>query len=235
MPMTPTIGRLILAALLMSGGLLCRSAAGIADDLATRHERIATLRFDTAEDPDVSGSWLASLTIAVDPDVLHHWATEDYWLLRYDALTGVERRDNDDDPVVLLIAANAAFRKSQGESRAGATSVDRLDQVLQGYASVLKNGGFDRDAAYNYEYVARVRDSIARAKPTAEGGPPRASAVPPPKAVLPERIGPTIHGRPGMHPPPTRGEEFDVLTPMDFGDREAQPEPTPGRRLPRKG
>ena len=47
--------------------------------------------------------------------------------------------------------------------------------------------------------------------------------------------GPTVHGRPGMHPPSTKGEEFEVITPMDYGDREAQPEPTPGVKLPRKG
>ena len=38
-----------------------------------------------------------------------------------------------------------------------------------------------------------------------------------------------------MHPPSTKGEEFEVITPMDYGDREAQPEPTPGVKLPRKG
>ena len=31
--------------------------------------------------------------------------------------------------------------------------------MLQAYAGVLKNSGFDRDAAYNYEYVARLRDA----------------------------------------------------------------------------
>jgi hypothetical protein len=38
-----------------------------------------------------------------------------------------------------------------------------------------------------------------------------------------------------MDPPTTKGEEFEVLTPMDYGDREAQPEPTTGRKLPPKG
>jgi hypothetical protein len=47
--------------------------------------------------------------------------------------------------------------------------------------------------------------------------------------------GPTIHGRPGTHPQPSRGEEFEILTPMNYGDREAQPEPTPGVKLPKKG
>jgi len=96
----------------------------------------------------------------------------------------------------------------------------------------LKNSGFDRDAAYNYEYVARLRDAAARAKPR-----PEPSSRPPVRNPRPGEFpdGPTIHGRPGMHPPATKGEEFEVLTPMNFGDREAQPEPTPGMRLPKKG
>lgn len=258
--MTMLIGRLVLAAFLIVGGLVCWSAAGIADDLATRHERIATLRYDTGEAGDIRDSWRALLMLAVDPDVIHHAATANYWQARYDALTADAGAVTDSDTDRLLMAANAAFRVSERDTQTSAMSVDRLDRALQGYAGVLKNGGFDRDAAYNYEYVARLRDSVARAKPTTrkaggatsglksgslEGGtfPPRATGVatesrgiPPrggPHQILP--TGPTIHGRPGRHPPPTRGEEFEVLTPMDFGDREAQPEATPGRRLPRKG
>jgi hypothetical protein len=103
----------------------------------------------------------------------------------------------------------------------------------------LKNGGFDRDAAYNYEYVARLRDAAARAKPGSAKSPAadrgRQPAQPRPRRPGDLPDGPTIHGRPGTHPPATRGEEFEVLTPMDFGDREAQPEPTPGVKLPKKG
>jgi hypothetical protein len=96
---------------------------------------------------------------------------------------------------------------------------------------VLKNAGFSKDAAYNYEFVARLRDATARSKPARQPSSPRATPAAPDD--LP--AGPTIHGRPGEHPPDTRGDEFEVLTPMDYGEREAQPEPTPGRPLPRKG
>ena len=96
---------------------------------------------------------------------------------------------------------------------------------------VLKNGGFNRDAAYNFEYVARVRDTLARAKGAAT--PRQTRAMNSPNDDLP--VGPTVHGAPGIHPPGTKGEEFEIMTPMDYGEREAQPEATPGRPLPRKG
>jgi hypothetical protein len=152
----------------------------------------------------------------------------DYWSGRYDA---VAKAASADDAESLLRAANAAFRKAQRDG-GGTPAVERLDLAMQAYASALKNGGFTRDAAYNYEYVSRLRDVLAKAKP----GKPRPQAPGTAATVADDLpLGPTIHGRPGTHPPDPRGEEFEVITPMDYGEREAQPEATPGRRLPRKG
>jgi hypothetical protein len=150
--------------------------------------------------------------------------SSEYWSGKYDA---VAEQATADRPESLLMAANAAFRKAQRDAMGGAP-VERLDQVMQAYASALKNGGFHRDAAFNFEYVARLRD--AARTPRRAPPPP---ATPAPADDLP--AGATLHGRPGMHPPNTRGEDFEVLTPMDYGERETRPESTPGRPLPRKG
>jgi hypothetical protein len=125
------------------------------------------------------------------------------------------------------------YRKAQREAAGRTVGIERLDQSLQSYAGVLKNGGYTQDAAYNFEVIARLRDVAARSKagtPATRNQPTTAARR---NDDLP--VGPTIHGRPGMHPPNTKGEEFEVLTPMDYGEREAQPEATPGRPLPRKG
>jgi hypothetical protein len=228
--MTLPIARLLLALALFVSGIGLWNAAGVALDLATRHEQSALLQDDALPRPS---RWRASLERVLDPTTGPHRLARDYWNARYDALTA-DLVVNDADPVVLLTAANAAFRKAQNAAEGRAPSVERLDQTLQAYAAALKNGGFDRDAAYNYEFVARLRDNIARSKP---GQAPAPLLAPPSPArssgALP--AGQTIHGRPGTHPPNTRGEDFEVLTPMDYGEREAQPEPTPGKKLPRKG
>jgi hypothetical protein len=137
------------------------------------------------------------------------------------------------DPEVLLTAANAAFRVSEREAAAPQQQlVQQLDGVMQAYAAVLKASPRHADAAYNYEYVSRVRDKIAS----------RVAGKTPPVAVakargragdLPE--GNTIHGRPGGPPPDAPTEEFQVIAPMEYGDREAQPEATPGGKFQRKG
>jgi hypothetical protein len=151
----------------------------------------------------------------------------DYWNGRFEAAT---EQANSDEPDALVIAANAAFRRAMRDAN-GAPTADRLDQVMQAYVSVLKNNGFTRDTAFNYEYVARVRDASARAAKR-PASPPTARTADAPDDLP---TGPTLHGRPGTHPPATRGEEFEVLTPLDYGERETRPEPTPGRPRPRKG
>jgi hypothetical protein len=245
--MTTTV-RLIVAAVLIAAAWMLWSAAGVVEDLAGRHEQIATFR-DAQSDPSRSGTLTRWLHTALDAESIHEAATRDYWRHRYDTLTGDAASRERDDPASLLIAANASFRRMQREAGSRSPTVDELDRALQAYAGVLRNGGFDRDAAWNYEYIARARDVGAKEKTASRPPGGRAAASPStvdltgpaaaPLAGLEMRgglpAGPTVHGRPGTHPPSTKGEEFEVITPMDYGDREAQPEPTPGVKLPRKG
>ena len=89
------------------------------------------------------------------------------------------------------------------------------------------------DAAYNYEYVSRVRDQVARTRRAsrrrtsshAAGRGGRRSAGRPHD---PRRV-------PARPPPDTKTEEMKMIAPMDYGDREAQPEATPGGKRERKG
>ena len=250
--MTPTMttaARMLLAALLIGAAAMLWSASGLANDLATRHEQIATFR-DSAPATSTARPWTRLMQTSIDSASVHEASTLDYWHRRYDALATTAASRERDDPASQLIAANAAFRQLQREANGRPLTADELDRVQQAYAGVLKNGGFDRDAAWNFEYITRLRDTAAKEKPanrqagakpttgTSAPGDTGRSANGPQVAVenrggLP--AGPTVHGRPGMHPPSTKGEEFEVITPMDYGDREAQPEPTPGVKLPRKG
>jgi hypothetical protein len=210
------LGRLLLSALLAAGAVVCWTASNIAEELAGRHERLATLR--EVRDDMPPGGWRGRIAAFVDADATRHAATANYWDRRYEAF-GDDNSTTETDAGASLIAANAAFRKSQRDAVGRPLDSDQIDRALHAYAGVLQKGGFSRDAAYNYEFVARLRDVTRRSRARTQAAPET----------------PTIHGRPGTHPPPTRGDEFEVLTPMDFGDREAQPEATPGVKRPRKG
>ena len=223
-----TFARLGLSLLFVAAGLLAWVSAGFAENHAAHHERIATLQ--DASEPAAPG-WATRLVQIIDQGPVPPTAA-DYWQGRYEAVAASER-SNQADPALLLVAANASYRKAQREAAGRPIGIDRLDQALQGYAGVLKNGGYTPDAAYNFEFIARLRDSVARSKPASPAKPGQTPVVARRNDDLP--AGPTIHGKRGTHPPDAKGEEFEVLTPMDYGEREAQPEATPGRPLPRKG
>ena len=171
----------------------------------------------------------ADLDREVDPALT---ATVAYWLGDYTHVTA-DSNDAGADAHVLRMVANASFRQSQRDPGAGPAAVQRLDGVLQAYAAALKASSRDVESAYNYEYVARLRDRVARA-PQA-----KPAATPPPVPVIATAgdlpAGPTIHGRPGAPPPDAKMEELQMLAPMEYGDREAQPEATPGAKRERKG
>jgi hypothetical protein len=135
------------------------------------------------------------------------------------------------DAAILLATANASYRQNQRDPGAGPAAVQRLDGVLQAYAAALKAAPRSAEAAYNYEFVARLRDEVARSqgkmvRPPKPGGLLMAGDLP---------SGQTIHGAPGTPPPDAKMEELQMIAPMDYGDREAQPQPTPGGRRERKG
>jgi hypothetical protein len=210
--MTTVIGRLLVAVAVAAGAWASWAEAERTGRRVAAWQSLVTLQYGEI-DPA-----LDAVTAAIAA----------YWLERYDAAPA-----DSDDPVmmagVLRTVANAAFRASQRDPGVGPAAVQRLDAVLQAYASALKAAPRDLDAAYNYEYVARLRDQVARTP-----GKPAAPVAP---AVMAGDLpaGPTIHGRPGGPPPDTKMEELPIITPMEFGDREAQPEATPGAKRERKG
>jgi hypothetical protein len=158
-------------------------------------------------------------------------ATVAYWLGQYGGIKP-DAEGTATDAALLLTVANAAFRDAQRDPGSGPAAVQKLDGVLQAYASAMKAASRNSEAAYNYEYVSRVRDQVARA----QGKGVKAS----PSTVVSASVGdlpagPTIHGRPGAPPPEAKMEEFQMLAPMEFGDRETQPEATPGVKRERKG
>jgi hypothetical protein len=232
--MKTVITRLIIAAVLAVGAWLSWSEAKLTARVADAKERLATL--DLQVDAGLDAETTLSDYLPIDAQLLsaeirRTRTTVEYWLGRYGEVA--EEANGDLDAEVLLAAANAAFRSHEREGGAGPAQVLRLDSVLQAYVAVLKAAPKHMDAAYNYEYVSRVRDQMARS-----GGKPvkdmqRAAAAPRRPGNLP--VGPTVHGRPGGPPPDMKAEEMEVIAPMNYGDREAQPEATPGVRRERKG
>ena len=212
--MRTAILRLVAAIAFGAGAWFSWSEAAVLERRADAQQHIVTLRH-------------ADVDRDLDPGVT---ATVAYWLGQYTSVTA-DTNDAEADAQVLRTVANAAFRQRQRDTATGPAAAQQLDGVLQAYASALKASPRDLEAAYNYEYVARLRDQVARA----QGKPLKQPPAPVFTAAGDLPGGPTIHGRPGAPPPDAKMEELQMLAPMEYGDREAQPEATPGGKRERKG
>jgi hypothetical protein len=238
--MRSVAGRFVVAILLFAAGAVFLAEAREVQRLARFHERLVTLQYDRGngdvQEDTGNGRWWP-------PRVLNrrdntYQATLQYWRHRYDALsdattlTGSANVESGASSDLLLLAANAAFRAAQERpSTDRALAVERLDRVVEAYANVLRAHPGHGDAAYNFEYVARTRDTLARGqkgrRPTKAPAP--LEAIPSPD--LP--VGPTLHGHPGGPPPDIPGSDFRMIAPMPFEEREeAEPGqgPAPRRR-----
>src|SRR4051812_27841571 len=242
--MKTAFGGLLIAVLLLVAGALSWGQARATRRLADSHQLLATLQYDLPDEEAGVSSVISRLpgpAASLHDDEQRYRATVTYWLARYESLTELTNGTGGaapSDPPILLVAANAAFRASapQGPDRRGA--VERLDGVIQGYADVLRKDPSIADAAYNYEYVVRLRDTLAKAATPAaarNAKDRKTAAVKPPDVSVDLPSGPTIHGRPGGPPEGTDMSDFKTITPMRYDEREEQMDPGRGRAIRRRG
>jgi hypothetical protein len=242
--MKTIISRMLIAVAFAITAWFSRSESMLAARVADAKQDLATLHLGNLDalSPQAGLSdYFAGDRRGLSDDIRVVKATVAYWLGRYGSVAA-DTTESAADAQILLTAANAAFREAQNDPATGPAAVQRLDGVLQAYAAALKAsprnaealgaGALAKEAAYNYEYVARIRDQVARspqgrvAKSPASAGPVMGGDLP---------AGATIHGAPGAPPPDAKMEELQTIAPMEYGDREAQPEATPGGRRERKG
>lgn len=169
--------------------------------------------------------WVAALVA----DVRGQRATSKYWAHDYPSLTLARDAGGamvEQDPALVLVAANAAFRRTRIDGSDRSAS-QQLDDILGLYVDVLKRAPHDFDAAYNYEFVARTRDTLARPRAGRSGREKPTARV----AASTQ----TIHGRPGAPPDSTNKDDFKIIVPQDQEERQQVPEAGVGGAKVRKG
>jgi hypothetical protein len=237
--MKSMVGGTILAVVLFVVAAACWTEAAVTRRVADAHRRLATLHYDSEDDIDGAVTVFNRLPWPGgegQSDVKRHRATVSYWMVRYDSLAELPLATGQqavNDPSLLFVAANAAFRNSAplvGDRKA---AVERLDAVIQQYAEILRKDPNSADAAYNYEFVAKMRDALAKAP--AKGSPRDKKAEKAELASVDLPAGPTVHGRPGAPPEGTPMSDFKTITPMRYDEREEQMDPGRGKEIKRKG
>jgi hypothetical protein len=168
-------GAVVLTAI---GGVLL--ALGMLDrNLARAEQQINTLNFGAAEGTFRSAEryfeWASHIPgVGNGPvnDMRARAAALRYWQQDYativpkqsDPVTAVAN----DNLGLQLVTANAVFRAGQARAKDRPTTMQALDSGINAYLTVLKNAKRHEEAAYNLEYLVRLRDDIekGRRKPT---------------------------------------------------------------------
>jgi hypothetical protein len=242
--MSTAAGRTVIAIVLYAAAAACWAEARAARRVAEAHERLATLHYDSADALDRTVAPLDRLPWPLNTlrdEVSRHRARVGYWRAReigpvdngdsappaVPGAAGANRPDEQRgaDPEVLFVAANTAFR-AVGQTTNRAVVVERLDNIIQAYADVLRAAPGNSDAAYNYEFVVKHRDEVAKGRGPLAPKPESAAAG----VDLP--AGSTIHGQPGG--PPDRGGQFKTIAPMSPEERD-EAEALQGEKPRRRG
>lgn len=221
-------GLVILAVLLAAAGATAlgmasfeRRMAGVEEDLATMRYAEAAEKLSAASSYAHYTRWLPGAAGRAAADLQAREASARYWQREYDALLPREADPvgavEGDNVSLQVMVANGLYRAGQSRSTTRETTMQALDEAISGYMTVLKGEQWDERAAYNYEYLLRLRDELSSGK--------RKTAPPPDNKEA--SLG--TAGGPGEA---TSMKKFEVYIPQDAEERNVAAEA--GKAAPNK-
>ncbi|HZI80414.1 MAG TPA: hypothetical protein VFD69_12925 [Vicinamibacterales bacterium] len=151
-----------------------RLVADAQQDLATLNYERAEQSLAEAEESIGVARWVPGFGSSVMDEVRARRGALQYWQRKYDTLlpegedpvTAIEEGSLD----LKLVVANAVYRQNQGRYKDREVTKQALEESAAAYFAVLKNSAWREDAAYNYEYLIRLRDEQAKGKQPPQGG-----------------------------------------------------------------
>jgi hypothetical protein len=186
----------------LAAGLLDRDIVRVQHDLATlRHDDdVDWSRIERRLEYASRLPWMDDASL----NEIRAWrAASAYWQHTYDAVTAAPGNPVETVPAenvdLQLIVANALYRTREARATDRQTALQALDAETNAYLTVLKNSVRNVDAAYNFEYLLRLRDEIAKGRRK-------------PSAASPSRNSP--HGIPGGLPEGVFMNDFKMHVPM---------------------
>jgi hypothetical protein len=231
--MRSTAGLVAVALLMGLLGALCLAVSRLERDIAHAEQAIVGSNFEEADEGLERaeraldrGSWLPGVAEGPLNDVRARRAALRYWRGEYAGLV-----PEGADPVgsvppahiaLQLVTANAVYRTGQTLAKDRQSTLNALEAGILGYQTVLKNSDRNENAAYNYEYLVRLREELLKGRRK-------------PGFTVTELNNP--NGRGGEPPDEDPGaDEFKIYVPLQTDERE-KPGARPGTTAPlqRKG
>ena len=212
----------VAAALLLAGGLVERRIAAAQRALATLDVAEAERAYARIAGTVDYAVMMPGLFRGLRDDLATRRAAVRYWRSDYEALVAEHADTNDPDarmqPDLPFLLANAGYRAARDRVADRQDRVDTLTRAIAGYRRILENNPEHLDAAFNFEYLVRLREDIARGEDFPAGS-------------LPD-----LHGREGAPPPEADLEEIQIYIPLE---EETEPDddgrPTIGQPIQKRG
>jgi hypothetical protein len=212
-------------------GGVCLAAGTLERRIAHAQEQVAAERYDEAltafneVEPYLQYAsrlpWIGNGPVN---DIRARRAALQYWLRQYSELAPEETNpvvavasDNID---LQLVVADAVYRAGQARAKDRQSAMQTVDAGIEAYLIVLKNASRHERAAYNYEYLVRLKHDIGNSR-----GKLDISGV--------EVHGP--FGRSGHTPDESTPGEFKILVPLEAPERDKGAEAGKAAPLKRKG
>ncbi len=210
----------VVAGLFLAGGRVERRLAAAQRDLATLNVAASARTYEEIAPYLDYAERIPWMWNDLRHDIQARRAAIRYWRSEYDSLVADYRDLNSPDArnnlALQFIVANAAYRASQRVEPDRQEVLGALDRAIAVYFRVLQNSVGHLDAAFNYEYVIRLRDDIASGGELPEG-----------------RRDQNILGREGDQPEDAEMEEIIIYVPLGMDETpEMEEEPTMGEGRP---
>lgn len=170
-------GYLFAAAGLALLGAVCLGAGLLDRDMARAQQSVMALKYDEADQTFATaeryfeyGSRLPWIGNGPVNDVRTRRASLRYWQGQYGAITAQQpdpvNEVQTDNIGLQLVVANAVYRAGRMQAKDRQATLQAVDAGIQAYLTVLKNATRQEDAAFNYEYLVRLRDDILAGRRT---------------------------------------------------------------------
>jgi len=171
---------LIAALIFVAVGVVALTASRLERQLADAQERASTQQYALAQESLNAADgylryaqWVPSVGDETVREVRARQAALQYWQGEFEKVLPAQAEPvaavDESNVELQLVVANAAFRNGLKGVTERTAAVQVLNEAANGYLTVLKNNIWHEEAAYNYEYVIRLRDEIQKGrKPPSE-------------------------------------------------------------------
>lgn len=214
--MKKMIVRILIAVVLLAAAEAVRRAAAIEDRLADTEEQLMTetatvtpASYDEVEQALAFAGRIPLVGTSLVDDVRERRAVAAYWNGDYATVTASAPAADEEggNPELMFLAANAAYRTTIQSKAERPVLLRGLDEALKRYSDVLEAEPGHLAAAYNYEFVNRLRTALSKGRLGAE---------------MANEGRPNMHGEDGDPPAGTDPQEFNVIVPMRPDERQEQ-------------